>query len=165
MVSKNIYSDKKGSHMNLHKFQIQYLRQKNLQALMEALAVMIGAIFIAILLPQVLVRFVYANQQLVAEPLLLQYIPVVALALGILQILITFIGNFFRERQMIKLERTLVQEVNQSTTSIDEKELKELEIMVDSALTKHAPRKVAKKATIVSKSAAKKSTRKKTAKK
>ncbi len=145
MVSKNIYSDEKGSGMNLHKFQIQYLRQKNLQALMEALVVMIGALFVAILLPQVLVRFVYADQQLTAEPMLLQYIPVVALALGALQLVVTLVGNFFRERQMVKLEKTLVNEVNQSTGLVDDAELKELEKLVDNALTKHSPKKVTKK--------------------
>lgn len=145
MVSKNIYSDKKGSGMNLHKFQIQYLRQKNLQALMEALVVMIGALFVAILLPQVLVRFVYADQQLTAEPMLLQYIPVVALALGALQLVVTLVGNFFRERQMVKLEKTLVNEVNQNSGLVDDTELKELEKLVDTALTKHSPKKVAKK--------------------
>ena len=151
--------------MNLHKFQIQYLRQKNLQALMESLVVMIGAIFVAILLPQVLVRFLYANQQLVTEPMLLQYIPVVALALGVLQMLVTFVGNFIRERQLIKLERTLVAEVNQSSSSIDESELKELEKMVDSALTKHAPKKVSKKVAVVNKSTVKKVDRTKKLKK
>ena len=151
--------------MNLHKFQIQYLRQKNLQALMESLVVMIGAIFVAILLPQVLVRFLYANQQLVTEPMLLQYIPVVALALGVLQMLVTFVGNFIRERQLIKLERTLVTEVNQSSSSIDESELKELEKMVDSALTKHAPKKVSKKVAVVNKSTVKKVNRTKKLKK
>ena len=151
--------------MNLHKFQIQYLRQKNLQALMESLVVMIGAIFVAILLPQVLVRFLYANQQLVTEPMLLQYIPVVALALGVLQMLVTFVGNFIRERQLIKLERTLVTEANQSSSSIDESELKELEKMVDSALTKHAPKKVSKKVAVVNKSTVKKVNRTKKLKK
>ncbi|MBP9781727.1 hypothetical protein KBC89_03660 [Candidatus Woesebacteria bacterium] len=141
--------------MNLHKFQIQYLRQKNLQALMEALVVMIGAIFVAILLPQVLVRFIYANQQLTAEPMLLQYIPVVALVLGVLQLVVTLLGNFLRERQMVKLERTLVNEVNQSTGAIDESELKELEKLVDSALTKHSPKKVVKKSATTNKSTTK----------
>lgn len=145
--------------MNLHKFQIQYLRQKNLQALMEALVVMIGAIFVAILLPQVLVRFIYANQQLTAEPMLLQYIPVVALVLGVLQLVVTLLGNFLRERQMVKLERTLVNEVNQSAGAIDESELKELEKLVDSALTKHSPKKGVKKSSPTNKSTTKQAAR------
>lgn len=145
--------------MNLHKFQIQYLRQKNLQALMEALVVMIGAIFVAILLPQVLVRFIYANQQLTAEPLLLQYIPVVALVLGVIQLIATMLGNFLRERQMVKLERTLVNEVNQSAGAIDESELKELEKLVDSALTKHSPKKGIKKSSPTNKSTTKQAAR------
>ncbi len=145
--------------MNLHKFQIQYLRQKNLQALMEALVVMIGAIFVAILLPQVLVRFIYANQQLTAEPMLLQYIPVVALVLGVLQLVVTLLGNFLRERQMVKLERTLVNEVSQSTGAIDESELKELEKLVDSALTKHSPKKGVKKSSPTNKSTTKQAAR------
>lgn len=150
--------------MNLHKFQIQYLRQKNIQALMESLVIMVGALFIAVLLPQVLVRFLYANQQLYAEPLLLQLIPAIALVVGVLQLLITFVGNFMRSRRLVKLEKTMIDQVNQMTTGIDQSELMELEKLVDSALTKHAPKAAKRTRTTKTKQSKTTSTRKAKAK-
>ena len=130
--------------MTLYQFQIQYLRQKNQQALLEALVVMVGALFVALLLPQVLVRFVYVSQQLTTEPLVFQAIPVVALALGVLQLVATLIGNFLRETKLRKLEKLVIEQASASEPAIDESELKELEKLVDSALSKHSVTSVSK---------------------
>lgn len=48
----------------------------------EAIAVMVFSLFAIVLLPQLLIQYVYANQQLLEAPALLEYIPVAFFALG-----------------------------------------------------------------------------------
>lgn len=150
--------------MNLHKFQLQYLRQKNQQALLESLVVMVGALFVVVLLPQVLIRFVYADQQLFAEPMVLQVIPAVGLGIGVLHLLVTLVSNFMRNRQLAKLEKSFISELSQPAT-IDEAELKELEQLVDTALTKHSTKPAARRAATKKRTVKKTTTRTRTTKK
>ena len=51
-----------------------------------------------------------------------------------------FCWQFMRSRRLVKLRKTMIDQVNQMTTGIDQSELMELEKLVDSALTKHAPK-------------------------
>lgn len=90
-----------------HQFMIEQLRQKNLQKSVESVAVFIACFFGLVILPSLLVQYVYAGQQLLEQPMLLEYMPVVIFALGAGYFLFTVFGNMRREMEAKKLEKEL----------------------------------------------------------
>ncbi len=100
-------------------FQISQLRAKNMQRTLESLLVLILAIFVSALLPSLLVRYVYAGQQLFEEPQALQYIPLVSFVIGIGYFIYTVVTNMMREMKATRLER-------QMTSSTGSSSMKEL---------------------------------------
>jgi hypothetical protein len=91
-----------------HQFQIEQLRAHNLHKTLEALLVMLGALFVTALLPSLLIRYVYANQQLLEEPRALQVIPAISFAVGLGYALYVLITNFLRERKAAQLEAQMM---------------------------------------------------------
>lgn len=63
-------------------FQIDQLRQDKIILAVESIAVMVFALFVSAFLPQLLIRYVYANQQLFEQPRALEYIPLIAFFVG-----------------------------------------------------------------------------------
>lgn len=63
-------------------FKISQMRQDKIIYAIEAIAVIIFALFTSALLPTLLIRYVYANQQLFQQPKALEYIPIVAFVIG-----------------------------------------------------------------------------------
>jgi hypothetical protein len=98
-------------------FQINQLRAKNLQRTLESLSVFILAIFVSALLPSLLVRYVYAGQQLFEEPELLQYIPLVSFVIGIAYFIYALVSNIMREMKIDRLERQMMGMGNTGSTS------------------------------------------------
>lgn len=144
--------------MNTHYQQIAQLRNKNMLAIQESILVLLTAVFIALLLPQVLIRFVYANQNLLEEPMALQYLSPILLAVGLLQVVFTFIGNFKRTRQIATLEQELASsETNR--LQIDETEIQELEKIIEQSLSSKSKKTPVKKSTTTSKRPAKRTTK------
>lgn len=94
---------------NTLQFQIDQLRQDKIVFSVEAIAVIIFSFFVAIFLPQLLIRFVYANQQLFEEPVVLQYIPLVAFALGTAYFVYAMVGNVLRFLKIRALENQLAE--------------------------------------------------------
>lgn len=92
-----------------HQFQIEQLRAINLQKTIEALLVMLGSLFVTALLPSLLIRYVYADQQLMAEPAALQVIPLVSFVIGLGYGLFVLITNILRERKAAHLESSMMQ--------------------------------------------------------
>lgn len=88
---------------SLH-FQIEQLRAQNLQKTMEAIFVILAALFVSALLPSLLIQYVYANQQLMEEPRLLQFIPMIAFIYGAGFGLKAVFGNMMRELTASRLE-------------------------------------------------------------
>lgn len=130
------------------KFQVQQLRMKNLTKVLETICAYLGALFVTALLPSLLVRYLYSSDQLMTEqPVLLEYIPVVAFVLAVGYMIYAMIGNFRRERLAKRLEAQIEamsmdddccggsghhHYSDNSEISVDE--MKELEGIVDSAL-------------------------------
>jgi hypothetical protein len=81
---------------------IQDMRLKSLQASIESIAVFILAIFVSALLPSLLFRYMFANQQLLEQPKIFEYIPVVSFALGIGYFIYAMAGNLMREMSIKK---------------------------------------------------------------
>jgi hypothetical protein len=88
-------------------FQIEQLRHDKIVYALESIAVLVFSFFMAVFLPQLLVRYLYADQQLFQEPMLLQYIPVVAFAVGTGFFVFAAVGNIMRYFKIRKLEAML----------------------------------------------------------
>lgn len=144
--------------MNTQYQHIAQLRNKNMLAIQESILVLLTAVFIALLLPQVLIRFVYANQNLLEEPMALLYLSPILLAVGLLQVVFTFIGNFKRTRQIAALEQELASsETNR--LQIDETEIQELEKIIEQSLSSKSKKTPVNKSTTASKRLAKRTTK------
>jgi hypothetical protein len=90
-----------------HNFRIQQLRAMSAHKTVEALAVLVAALFISALLPSILFKYVYANQALNAQPKMLEYIPQVAFVVGVGYYFFAVVGNMMREKQAKLLEKSL----------------------------------------------------------
>ena len=135
--------------MNPVQFQIQELRSKNQQTLLEMIGIVLFCIFVGAFAPSVILSLFYAKAQLLEAPWFYQAIPVATLVLSILYTLYALTFNFLRERQIGSLS---LQMMNSSDLCMDleEKEIKELEKMVDKTLKSHrkaqvSPKTVSKK--------------------
>ncbi len=128
--------------MNTLQFRISQLRVRNQQVVIEGIMVLIAALFVSALLPSLLVRYVYATQNLTAEPALLGAIPTAAFAIGMLYFLYAMVMVLVRERRAKVLERELEALMPaMANTSLPEAELAELESIVDKALAQKSGRK------------------------
>lgn len=88
-------------------FQISQLRFKSLLMMVESLAVFVAALFVSALLPSLLFRYLYANQQLVEQPKALELIPVVAFVIGVGYFIAAAVTSVTREMQVMKLQKDL----------------------------------------------------------
>ncbi|MBU0974616.1 hypothetical protein KKD03_02860 [Patescibacteria group bacterium] len=136
-------------------FAIQQLRTQNLVKGVESLSGFVAAVVANMLIPQLLIKYVYDPTTLTVAPPIFEYLPLVTYGLALLYFVFAMAGNFIRE----KSARTMQKEasllpccsdrscVDCTDDEISEKELKELEKIVDNALkpTKKATRKVVAK--------------------
>jgi hypothetical protein len=124
------------------KFDIVDLRQQNIQHLLEAVTMIMASLVVASLLPSLLVQFVYTDQAALMSgetPFWLQNGPMIIFGLGILYAVVTAIMTIMRSRKIGVLKRQLAMVAAEPAFSDDEvaaqeKELAELERMVDEAL-------------------------------
>jgi len=153
----------------LSEFKIQQLRTKNIAAAVESIAVVVGAVVANMLVPQLLLKYVYTDtSQLLEAPPIFTYFPLVTYSLALAYFIYAMVGNFLRCRKANVLEQELYLtggnygdnccgNCGSDEEEITDDELKELEKIVDEAL------KPGKKST--SKATLKRSTKKETAKK
>ena len=139
---------------------------KSIKEVLASLLLFLAALFLTAIAPSLLLRYVYAGQQLLAEPKLLEYIPLGSFVIAILFFIYSLVGCLIRSRTIKQLMSNLelMGDVDVST-QLTEKEIAELESIVDDAI---AQKKPAKKSTrkVARKTATKttKSTRRKTKK-
>lgn len=142
--------------------KIQQLRMKNLTKVLESILAYLAALFITALLPSLLVRYLYSQDQLMTEsPKLLEYIPVLTFAVAVLYMVGVMIGNFRRERLARSLEAQLESMSmgdgdccgggKHMDSDISMEELEELDAIVESAI-KAGPKKTASKSKTATKS-------------
>ncbi|MEX0896242.1 MAG: hypothetical protein WDZ94_04935 [Patescibacteria group bacterium] len=133
--------------MNATQFKINQLRMTNIQKLLEGLVVLLGAIFITALLPQLLFKYLYADAALTETPMLLEYMSDVVFGFGMAYLVYIIAGAFNRGKQIVQLERQMMTGDDSDNTIQDETELKELEALVDEALAsqKDTPKSTATK--------------------
>ncbi len=143
---------------NVISTRINDLRAKNSQTLLEAITITIVALVINSMLPLILVKYVYANKQLLQAPPIFDYIAVVSFAVTVLYFLYAFLSNFKREREIFRLMNEL--DLSEVDELLSDEELKELENIVDEALNKSKKTKTTKKSTRTKKTAKKTSAKK-----
>ena len=122
-------------------FNIQDLRTTSIQQSIESIFVVMSSLFITALLPSLLVRYVYQNSQLLAQPKSLEYIPVAAFVISTISIIATVVGNAMRYNKIKQSQVSLkmLQSIDADDLGTSESELKELERIVDSALKTKTP--------------------------
>lgn len=143
-------------------FKVSQLRTKNQNVMLTAVTVIVAALFVAALLPSLLVQYVYAGQQLFAQPLLLQYIPLVSFAIGIGYFLFAVLGNLLRAKRANYLEKQIELE-GCCCCDEDDDVLAEIEALAET-LVKEEKKAPAKRKTVAKKKQAKKKTASKTKK-
>lgn len=116
--------------------KIADLRQQSVQKVLESILGLVAALYTTLILPQLLLRYVYADQQLTAEPRTLELIPVVTFGLAIAYMLYAAISNISRSKEIKKL----LAQAEQSgcdcgcDNDMSDAELAELEAMVEDVL-------------------------------
>ncbi len=135
--------------MHSKQFQINQLRMKNMQKVIESLMVLVLAIFVTALLPSILVQFLLTGATNPFEqPAALQYIPVASFAFAIGYLALVILGNWSREKMIAKLESEMLESDcacggtcggdcgGHDLPPVTEAELEELEGIVEQALKK-----------------------------
>lgn len=144
------------------KLKIKSLQADRLYVAVESISVIIISLFVSALLPSLLVRYVYANQQLFEQPKLLEIIPVAAFVISVSFAAYAIISNILRTIKIASLikeyEKAALESMNDSCCGgscegcgssdwADFDSLEELDKMVDEAIasSKTAPAKTAAK--------------------
>ncbi|MCA9369885.1 MAG: hypothetical protein H6774_03680 [Pseudomonadales bacterium] len=144
---------------------IQDLRAQQQKQLVESLAVMVGSLFAASFLPQLILRYLYdGGLTLTQEPKIFEYLTLAVFLIGFGHLLYSLIVNFTRSNK-IKL---LQQELDDMSgccggscgcdDDLTDQELQELEAIVNETLEQSETQPLAK--AMAKKSSAKKSTKK-----
>ena len=90
------------------KFKIKTLKQESVIKTLESITVFIFALFTTMLLPSILFKYLYQDQQLLEQPMLLEYIPIAAFAIGTGYFAYAMIGNIVRAMKIRRLEKELM---------------------------------------------------------
>ncbi|MCB9812821.1 MAG: hypothetical protein H6772_00300 [Pseudomonadales bacterium] len=147
---------------NKNQFAVQQLRTKNLNKGVETISIFVAAVVANMLVPQLLIRYVYDPTLLTEAPPIFEYLPLVTYSIALAFFLYAMIGNLLREMKAKKMEIELSLYAGDCTCGdctdgkcskddeISDDELKELEKIVDQALKpskKSSTKKVTKKTT------------------
>jgi len=125
--------------MNPTQFEIQDLRNKNQQTFLELIGLVLFAVFFGAFAPSIIINLFYSKTQLLEAPWFYQTIPVVALAISMLYTLYAFTSSVLREIKIKNLRSQLITG-DDLTSDLEEKEIKELESLVEKTLkTKKKP--------------------------
>ena len=84
-------------------FKISELRQRSLLRTNEAIMVIFAAIIAIAVLPTLLLRYLYDTSQLLEQPKLLEYIPVVSIVIAAFYLVRALLGNMKRENEIKSL--------------------------------------------------------------
>lgn len=157
--------------MSSTQFQIAQLRQENANKVLETISVFAASFFIIAMLPQLLIRYVYANQPIMETPRTLELIPVVVFAFAMAYFIYAVVGNFIRYNRMRLLERDLVLMGDDCHCHDDHSHMDEMDDLealvkeVEASMPESESFSEAMKSSSKSKGGAKKTTKRKTTRK
>ena len=129
-------------------FQVKSLRAENAQRVSESIMVSFIATLTMIVLPQLLMQYVYANAQLMEVPKVVEYTPVICYAVAGAYTIFAVVTNMIRTKKIKQLEQDLAfaaRSDSDMNMGVNEAELKELEKMVDEAISSQPAKKSTKK--------------------
>lgn len=89
------------------KRKMKQLYRKSSVVMTTSIAVLLASLIAIAILPTLLIRYLYAGQQLFEQPMLLEYIPVVSFVIGMGYFLYAVVSNFMRSQQISRLEKQL----------------------------------------------------------
>ncbi len=115
-------------------FEIDQLRKDKTILLVESISVFIFSLFMSAFLPQLLFRYFYANQQLLEEPVVLQYIPVAAFVLGVGYFFFAMAANLLKSAKIARLEKELALVLDDCCCQNSDQDLQEMQDIVDELL-------------------------------
>lgn len=90
-------------------FKVEQLRMRNVIDSIQAVGVFLLALFVTAFGPSLLLRFVYANQELMEQPMLLEWLPVVCFVAGVGYFVYVMVMNMMREMQARKMEKEVAE--------------------------------------------------------
>ena len=95
--------------MKTHALQAQMSHTQHQQMLrvMESILVFVFCLFVSIMLPTLLVRYLYSADQLFAQPKLLEYLPVASFAIGVGYFVYVILMNLLANRQIRRMASQL----------------------------------------------------------
>lgn len=118
--------------------QINRLYLQNAVSTVQAIMLFVAALFSTALLPSLIVRYFFAEQDLFAPPAIVEYIPVISYAVAMLYFVYVLVSNFNRNRKIKVLTAQATEDFGCcgecSPESSNMPELRELEQIVDEAL-------------------------------
>jgi hypothetical protein len=89
------------------KRKMKQLYRKSSVVMTTSIAVLLASLITIAILPTLLIRYLYAGQQLFEQPALLEYIPVASFVIGMGYFLYAVVTNFMRSQQISRLEKQL----------------------------------------------------------
>jgi len=136
--------------MNCCEAKTLELRVANIYMILVSLLLFMAALFSTAILPQILLRYLYAGQKLTAEPKLLEMIPLVSFGIATLYFLYALVVTTLREMKIKRMKTNDCQHDRETDADLSDSELAELEAIVDEAISsksngksKNSSRKIA----------------------
>jgi len=90
------------SHSPNH-FKVMEIRKRSMVHTTEAIMVIFAALLAIAILPSILLKYLYAGQQLFEQPKLLEYVPIVSFGIATFYFLRALIGNMKRDSEVKRL--------------------------------------------------------------
>ena len=148
--------------MNHPKNNTLDLRIANIYMVLVSMLLFVAALFMTAILPSLLIRYLYAGgQNLLTEPKLLEYIPLVSFSIATVYFVYVVVAITLNEMKIKRMVANGESHRNMEVdTELTESELMELEAIVDEAIAEKA--KPRKKSATRKKTTSKKTTARKT---
>ena len=121
--------------MNCCEAKTLELRVANIYMILVSLLLFMAALFSTAILPQILLRYLYAGQKLTAEPKLLEMIPLVSFGIATLYFLYALVVTTLREMKIKRMKTNDCQHDRETDADLSDSELAELEAIVDEAIS------------------------------
>ena len=88
-------------------FRIDQMRKTKASLMIESISVFIFSLVLTIYLPQLLYKYFYANQELLEEPKIMGYIPLISFVIGVGYFAYAMIMSIMMDIQIKKSEKEL----------------------------------------------------------
>jgi hypothetical protein len=88
-------------------FRLNQQRFANVEGYASIVAVLLFLLFTTVFLPQLLIKYVYATQQLTEAPMLLDLIPAISFVVGVVYTVVVLVFNVLRTVSIMRVQKVL----------------------------------------------------------